>query len=502
MSKQITFKDFDRLNLKSFAESLFQIMEKGIDSPIGDMGEKGGYPISLNAQFGNGKTTFLKMFEHFVKTEKGQEQSYNTIFINAWKLDFYGEPVITILSEFVNHLEQKQKKQQQEKQKKSSSKTNDIIDKAKGAIGVLAQYKLTKVSLNIANQVVQNKIGINLKNVAEVHYSKNNTKSSKEQEQYLSLGKSVFQEFNQREKAIKQVKEIISSYIKTNRLLIIVDELDRARPDYAVHFLEDMKHFFDIENVVFLVAVNKQQMEATVKCLYGQDLDFSGYYRKFFKLEIALPDPYEEAQRLVDDLIKKTNVKYRQDHRGYRVANSYLACKMFQLTLREVEEFVRIFSMILGDRQKAVEWTYQDAYSFFICLFIKEKTVFKRILSEDFTFDDFIQFIDKKGFNFQLNRAQGVHVREIGPKISADNLVWGNYILLGAVACSFIQRQRDEQDISLIQAKFPYQFSSISDVRKCYSYYDSSVSASGNIKADQPAVKFCKKINKYESVFK
>ncbi len=109
LSKEITFKDFDKLNLKPFAENLLQIIERGVAFPIGDMGEKGSYTVSLNAEFGNGKTTFLKMFEHFINNEKSD---YDVFFINAWESDFYNEPVIAILSEFVNWLERKPQEKQ------------------------------------------------------------------------------------------------------------------------------------------------------------------------------------------------------------------------------------------------------------------------------------------------------------------------------------------------------------------------------------------------------
>ena len=95
---QITFEDFDKLDLKSFGDDLFQVIDKGLSSSIGEMGEKRGWTVSLNANFGNGKTTFLKMFEHFMKTEK--QENYDVLFINAWESDFYKEPVIAILSEF------------------------------------------------------------------------------------------------------------------------------------------------------------------------------------------------------------------------------------------------------------------------------------------------------------------------------------------------------------------------------------------------------------------
>ena len=139
--------------------------------------------------------------------------------------------------------------------------------------------------------------------------------------------------------------------------------MDRARPDYAVHFLEDIKHFFDIKNVIFLVGVNRQQMEATVKCLYGQGLNFEGYYRKFFKQEIDLPDPYKEAQRLIDALIEKTKINFphQGSNREYQTSGFYIFCKTFNLTLREIEIFINACYQTLGDEEQAISsWTEMD----------------------------------------------------------------------------------------------------------------------------------------------
>ncbi len=299
----------------------------------------------------------------------------------------------------------------------------------------------------------------------------------------------MLKEFNERKQAIQEIKTIISKYLSSEKkLLIIVDELDRTRPDYAVHFLEDIKHFFDIENVIFLVAVNRKQMEATVKCLYGQELNFDGYYRKFFKQEINLPDPYKEAQRLVDALIRKTNVKYnpQTNDRGYRVNNSYLSCKMFNLTLREVETFVRIFEIILGDKEKITKWMYMDAYSFFICLFMKEKSVFQKILNGECTVDDFIKFVNNKsGFNFTLEK-EGAH---------HDERHSNNY-LLGTIACFLLKNGRNLQEDkkSVINA-----FSSINGAieRSICNPIEGL-----NISNISRAVEICEKISQYKSVFK
>ena len=431
----ITFESFDELNLKSFGESLFQVIEKGLSpSSVGELGEKRGWTISLNGAFGNGKTTFLKMFEEFIKTKK---QDYDVIFINAWESDFYTEPVIAVLSALAQETEKKQAEIQKMEKSQEKSRSENLIS-AKLSIEDIkkAGYGITRAVGSFASQLIQHKTGVDLQKITE-SYCIGVKRYSQKKEQ--ALGKDILKSFERRKKVVRQMREAVAEYIKAadKKLLIIVDELDRARPDYAVHFLEDMKHFFDIEDTAFLVAVNRVQMEAAVKCLYGKDLDFNGYYRKFFKQEMDLPDPYKEAEKFVDALVRKTKVQFFQENQGsndpisreYRVKNIYLSCKMCGLTLREIENFIRIFAMILGHETNIPKWIYMDAYSFFICLSLKDKDVFQKILDSQYTLDDFLKFVTE----FASKKKSIYH--------SSENYLLNN--LLGQTACSFIQSRSD-----------------------------------------------------------
>ena len=367
-TNKITFENFDKLKLKSFAENLFQIMEKRVAS---SMGEQGAYTISLNAEFGNGKTTFLKMFESFIKKEK---QNYNVLFINAWESDFCKEPVIAILSELICYIE------------KNSIKYN--LKKIIQSIG--------RVGINISDQII-NQI---IEKVTKVSTALNLNVEKLEED----LGQSIFDNFYKRKESIEDIKTIVTTYTKNKKFLIIVDELDRTRPDYAVHFLEDMKHFFDIENVIFLVAVNREQMEATVKCLYGQDLNFNGYYRKFFKQELYLPHLYKEKENFkyshqkVQKFIKGLLDNINLNNIEYLCSTQkiYFYCAMFGLTLREIKVFIEKFKIILESKQENINQVYIDCYLFFIGLFMKEIQVFKSILSSNYKVSDLLTFFEGK----------------------------------------------------------------------------------------------------------
>ena len=78
-------------------------------------------------------------------------------------------------------------------------------------------------------------------------------------------------------------------------LMVMIDELDRCRPSYAVELLEVAKHLFSVDRIVFVLAVNCDQLAHSVKALYGNDFDADGYLRRFFDVDFKLPAPERRA---------------------------------------------------------------------------------------------------------------------------------------------------------------------------------------------------------------
>ena len=55
----------------------------------------------------------------------------------------------------------------------------------------------------------------------------------------------------------------------TTPLVIIIDELDRCRPTFALQILEKIKHFFSVPRVHFVLGVNSRQLQNSVSAVYG-----------------------------------------------------------------------------------------------------------------------------------------------------------------------------------------------------------------------------------------
>ena len=406
-NNQITFDNFDKLRLEPFAKNLFEIIKNPTPYLTEEMGEKKSLTISLNASFGNGKTTFLKMFQNLLEEEK----TFKVLFINAWELDFTNDPIINILIEFKNQIGNK--------------------EIAKNIVKAIKMWAI--------------KNGVSYAISYGISYATNIPVSKSKIERFWNLfknssnspGEIILKKSKQRKEAVRNIKEAISEYTKKEKkkLLIIVDELDRARPDYAVRFLEDMKHFFDIENVIFLVAVNRDQIEATVKCLYGQELDFEGYYRKFFILNRSLShiDDYRNFSELIDHWFEK--MTGRDNNSSYKIESTRrfsAYCKMFELTIREVENSFKIIGIDFFKR----DIDYISIYFFFRCLSIKRQSIFQKILDKSFTLDDFLYFIENDPL-FPNPSKEEINLP------AYDRMVLN---LLHLVACTFVSKNSKKQE--------------------------------------------------------
>ena len=90
-------------------------------------------------------------------------------------------------------------------------------------------------------------------------------------------------------------------------LMVMIDELDRCRPSYAVELLEAAKHLFAADQVVFVLAVNRTELQHAVKALYGNEFKADGYLRRFIDLDIHLPEP--NLDNFVNELFVSMGLK-------------------------------------------------------------------------------------------------------------------------------------------------------------------------------------------------
>jgi len=253
LNNNITFQDFDKFGRKQFADRLTTVISKFY--PFYDE----AFVLGLNAKFGAGKTTFLKMWQNQLKAA-----GFTVIFINAWETDFDDEPLIPIIGALLDGITTG----------KGLKKLKTVLQGTLGAVALTSNNFLGHVS------------GINVNEILK------EVEADRKQEDIQAIGDELYKEFSFKKKAYNTLKSELSVYVENIQkkpLVVFVDELDRVRPDYSVKFLEAIKHIFSVQGLCFVLAADRHQLEASVRQLYG-DIDFENYYRRFITREAQLPE--------------------------------------------------------------------------------------------------------------------------------------------------------------------------------------------------------------------
>lgn len=251
------------------------------------------YVIGLNSGWGTGKTFFLKAWVKYLKEEK----NFFCVYFNAWEKDYSGDPLVNLISETEKQINDFQTLKSEEKKKikdKITTICNLVSDICEVSSEALKGFSFTIFGIQISwLGGALSAIGKGTKKIVERTAAKDKTSTEL---------KTELQEL------AKEIKIACLGF----PLFIMVDELDRCRPDYAIELLEKIKHLFDEKNIVFLIAVDGKQLLQQVEHTFGlkqptflhsenSDLPSQhnddgsdtrlNYLGKFFNIFYQLPEP-------------------------------------------------------------------------------------------------------------------------------------------------------------------------------------------------------------------
>ncbi len=325
----LTFEDHDKLDLKPFSQKLerFLMIEHGFVD--------GSLVVSLNAPFGAGKTTFLSMWKSDLdKRKEGEPVLPKAIIINAWESDYCGDPLLSILNGLIRAAGD-------EEPAKAGEATGRLREAAK-EVGWFVT--------GLANNLVSHWTGLDPKSAGELAEDKKQAKQTKIPD-FVTL-------YDERTKALARLKETLREVFGGDlpKAFLFVDELDRCRPDYAISYLETMKHVFDVHGLVFVLAVDFDQLECSAKALFGVDLRFSDYFRKFVQRTITLPEPDESSLRKLAEhftrcyLVKRDKRASLMELGDHRIKNIVELIGALHMPPRQIQETFRIIGhTVAGD---------------------------------------------------------------------------------------------------------------------------------------------------------
>lgn len=191
------------------------------------------------------------------------------------------------------------------------------------------------------------------------------------------------------------------------KLVVIIDELDRCKPTFAIQTLEIVKHIFDVENIVFLFAVDIEQLSHSISSVYGDGFDSVGYLCRFFDYISKLPNP--KIEKFISYKLEEAG--FDRQHPDIIETHKYI-CELvhkFELSLRDVDTIIQSYKILSDTKLK--EYRILGAhfvYLFYLTLKYKRPDIYREIFIKNENLDDYCKKIEN---NYSFTVDEEVYIR-------------------------------------------------------------------------------------------
>jgi len=341
----------DQLRRKEFIDNLFSMFEH-----FGNQGDR-GFTMIINGKYGSGKTTLLG----FLSEVNEQTKKFDIVNYNAWDNNLFDNPLIPILYEI-------------SKLKKSDKKLSARIK--------AGAKKIAKAAPQIIARTLANAHAVDLTPLTE----KTDT--------------DIFEDYDKYRNSIADFRKVLIEACKEKPVLFLVDELDRCLPEYQIKVLETLYHLFEIPNLIVVIALDKQQLECSIKNKFGDAQNTLGYLSKFINYQVDLPD--ESDSDFIRSLMQyQCNDDYNTEYAKLLITKML---GMMQYSVRDCQRIVNEINLICNtDSIRRPKYWYPILIALIIIVKHSEERIYKKwfYIEKDSVFSrDPINFCDSPLFVF------------------------------------------------------------------------------------------------------
>lgn len=315
----------DLLGRQEPAEVLTQML-RSIEGPC---------VLAVDAPWGAGKTTFLNMLARHLRN-----QEFPVVEFNAWQTDFTSDPFLALSEELTNGVRDYTVGPLSDEIEKVKSAAKDVVRLAVPSVIRLATAGLLDISPLIEREAGQAFASFAKKRLSEYLDARTSLQTFR-----ASLG-----EFATR---LAESKNSLP-------LIVVIDELDRCRPSYAVELLETAKHLFTVDRVVFVLAVNRSELAHSIRAVYGGEFDALGYLRRFIDIDFRLPEA--QRKRFIEATLVSVGIEdyFKSRPRSRTLGDDYESikdwlAKLFSgpdLSLRRIAQSIHRLGLVFASLQK------------------------------------------------------------------------------------------------------------------------------------------------------
>lgn len=231
--------------------------------------------VALDAQWGAGKTTFLKMWAGQLRN-----LGFPVVYFDAFANDYSDDAFTSVTSHIIDLV--------QTRRKLRTSAAKRFVARATSASKIILRSGL-RLGVKLATLSAVDTKGFEA--AAEAMASEISELSDKYVGELLTRQKDRQTTFEAFRESLSELPALLAEGAYELRpLVFIVDELDRCRPTFALELLEKIKHFFSVNNVHFVLGAHLRQLQNSVVAAYGSEIDARTYLEKFIHVTVNLTD--------------------------------------------------------------------------------------------------------------------------------------------------------------------------------------------------------------------
>lgn len=350
----MNFKENDKLNREHYADFLIEILSN--NKRYKRESDTSSFVMAIDSSWGTGKTTFLNMLKN--KMLEIEDNNYVIINYNAWKSDAWKNPfetlMCTILEDDIFNI------------KDDINNLKSLGKDLKEVAKVVGKGFIKKQTEKILPKEIVEEIDKKLFDSGDYKKALNN----------ISSDYDFFKEYKEYCDSVDSMKKKMKEICEKKQLIIFIDELDRCRPHFAIELLEVVKHLFDVDNMIFVFALDINQLSYSVQSIYGTGIDSAGYLCRFFDYISKLPRPNTDIY--IDSLIKKNklinhSLSYEVNFNEYFITVTFAStfkelANLYNLSLRDINTIYSNF--LIFERMELIDSHNLKAYQLYLLLMI------------------------------------------------------------------------------------------------------------------------------------
>lgn len=443
------FGEDDLLERASFGKSLSNFVEK-VEDPL---------VIAIDGEWGQGKSFFLK---RWVGAHTLQNNGKATmVYFDAFAHDYLDDPLIALVGVVTDRITELS--QEAEGASKSDESYWKPIQRT--------TIKLAKKLPNIGISAVGAGLSVATGGLSDVGKKVADAIIDSASDEGKKLLDEYWKSEDSKRNAMKEFRDMLKTFVEANRvenkqgeeinsLIIVIDELDRCRPDYALSVLEIIKHLFNVKGVQFILGVNLEALGHSVSKRYGEKIDSERYLRRFVNIIFELPTNTNNSTStaaVVEYADKICRLMKVDKKLGEALCEEIeLAASSNKIQVRDVGTIFSRAALVPAYYLDMISSAYSKLIACLLVSSIVNKFVYKRFLNGSITEKELFEYYGAS----EINLKRIILVEEKGIKKPKRNPRYIRYLELRVKLWKYIFKNGDvktgsDEDM----AKYFYDYS-------------------------------------------